>query len=127
MSETTTSAPAVRPSGGRADSAPLLGRATEPTIFELSEPGRTSWQLRTTGIPETALEDLVPALHRPERGDRFPMRQIAERQTAAFAARVFETQRLAAILALEELHCFFRFRRGRQPGSMASFMASRIA
>src|ERR1700684_3743606 len=50
--------------GGRASSAPLLGHDTEPTLFELSQPGRRAWQLRTTGIPEVALEDLVPENHR---------------------------------------------------------------
>jgi len=50
--------------GGRATSAPLLGRATEPTLFELSQPGRRAWQLRTTGVPEWSLEELVPAEHR---------------------------------------------------------------
>ena len=29
--------------GGRATSAPLLGRDTEPTLFELSQPGRRAW------------------------------------------------------------------------------------
>ena len=37
--------------GGRAASAPLLGKETEPTIFELSVPGRSAYQLRTTGVP----------------------------------------------------------------------------
>ncbi len=46
--------------GGRASSAPLLGRDAEPTIFELSQPGRRSWQLRTTGVPEWGVEELVP-------------------------------------------------------------------
>ncbi len=50
--------------GGRALSAPLMGRDAEPTLFELSQPGRRSWQLRTTGVPEVSLEDLVPAEHR---------------------------------------------------------------
>jgi hypothetical protein len=38
--------------GGKASSAPLLGRDAEPTLFELSHPGRRSWSFRTTGIPE---------------------------------------------------------------------------
>ena len=50
--------------GGRATSAPLLGHGTEPTLFELSQPGRRAWQLRTTGVPERPLEELVPAEHR---------------------------------------------------------------
>ena len=47
---------------GRA-SAPLLGRATEPTLFELSHPGRRAWSFRTTGLPEWPAEELVPAEH----------------------------------------------------------------
>ncbi|HUX04212.1 MAG TPA: aminomethyl-transferring glycine dehydrogenase subunit GcvPB [Acidimicrobiales bacterium] len=49
--------------GGRAASAPLMGHETEPTLFELSVPGRTSYQLRTTGVPERPLVDLVGAEH----------------------------------------------------------------
>jgi glycine dehydrogenase subunit 2 len=54
---------AARAPGGRAASAPLLGRATEPTIFELSAPGRRAWSFRTTGLPEWSAEELVPADH----------------------------------------------------------------
>jgi glycine dehydrogenase subunit 2 len=56
----------VRPGGGTAASAPLLGRAAEPTIFELSRPGRSAVQLPTTEIPPVAVDDLVPAEHRRE-------------------------------------------------------------
>ena len=49
--------------GGRAASAPILGHATEPTIFEMSVAGRSAFQLRTTAVPETALADLVPSGH----------------------------------------------------------------
>ncbi|HTZ08566.1 MAG TPA: aminomethyl-transferring glycine dehydrogenase subunit GcvPB [Acidimicrobiales bacterium] len=52
------------PAGGRAASAPLLGHDTEPTLFELSRPGRAAWQLRTTDVPATPLEELVPDAHR---------------------------------------------------------------
>ena len=47
--------------GGRATSAPLMGRDAEPTIFELSAPGRRAWSLRATGVPEWPDDDLVPA------------------------------------------------------------------
>jgi glycine dehydrogenase subunit 2 len=49
--------------GGRAASAPLLGHDAEPTLFELSEPGRRAWQLRTTGVPEVPLQQLLPEAH----------------------------------------------------------------
>ena len=57
-----------RPGSGRRGTgrqrARCSGRDTEPTLFELSEPGRKAWQLRTTGLPELALEELVPEAHR---------------------------------------------------------------
>ena len=53
-----TSAP-----GGRAASIPLMGHETEPTLFELSVPGRSAYQLRTTGVPATPLSDFLPAEH----------------------------------------------------------------
>ncbi len=49
--------------GGRAASAPLLGHEIEPTVFELSVPGRSAFQLRTTGVPATPLRDLILARH----------------------------------------------------------------
>jgi glycine dehydrogenase subunit 2 len=50
-SDTVTDVTPEPAAGGRASSAPLLGRDTEPTLFELSQPGRRSWQLRTTASP----------------------------------------------------------------------------
>ena len=51
----TMPAPAVPGApGGKATSAPLLGRDSEPTLFELSHPGRRAWSFRTTGVPELA-------------------------------------------------------------------------
>ena len=53
---------------------------TEPTIFELSQPGRSSWQLRTTGMPEWDVDELVPAEHRRaefEHGRRRSGRRLA--------------------------------------------------
>ena len=47
--------------GGRAASAPLLGRESEPTIFELSVPGRRSASFRRTAVPEWTAEELLPA------------------------------------------------------------------
>ncbi len=49
--------------GGRAASAPILGNEIEPTIFEMSSPGRSAYQLRTTGVPARPLDELVPATH----------------------------------------------------------------
>ncbi len=49
--------------GGRASSAPLMGHETEPTVFEMSVPGRSAFQLRTTGIPTVPLGELIPSAH----------------------------------------------------------------
>src|SRR5208283_4090258 len=49
--------------GGRAASAPLMGHETEPTLFEMSVPSRSAYQLRTTGVPATPLEELLPSAH----------------------------------------------------------------
>jgi len=58
-----------------------MGRAAEPTIFELSESGRSSYQLRTTGIPERSLADLIPGDHlRPEAP---PLAEVSERDLVA--------------------------------------------
>ena len=48
--------------GGKAASAPLMGQESEPTLFELSHPGRRAWSFRTTGVPELPLDQLVPVL-----------------------------------------------------------------
>jgi len=76
--------------GGRAASAPLLGRDTEPTLFELSEPGRTSWQLRTTGVPEVPLEALVPEPHR--RTLPVELAEVSERDLVGHFTRLSHRQ-----------------------------------
>ena len=59
----TPSAPVRGAPGGRASSAPLLGGDPEPTLVELSRPGRRAWQLPTTGVPVSDMADLVPPAH----------------------------------------------------------------
>jgi glycine dehydrogenase subunit 2 len=76
--------------GGRAASAPLVGRGTEPTIFELSKPGRAGWQLPTTGIPETALDELIPAAHR--RAATVEMAEVSERDLVGHFTRLSHRQ-----------------------------------
>ncbi len=78
------------PAGGRAASAPLLGRDTEPTLFELSEPGRRSWQLRTTGVPDVPLEDLVPEAHR--RTAAVALAEVSERDLVGHFTRLSHRQ-----------------------------------
>ncbi|HTS14801.1 MAG TPA: hypothetical protein VMH24_03980, partial [Candidatus Sulfotelmatobacter sp.] len=76
--------------GGRATSAPLLGRDEEPTLFELGQPGRRAWQLRTTGIPALGVEDLVPAEHRRE--EPVPLAEVSERDLVAHFTRLSHRQ-----------------------------------
>ena len=76
--------------GGKASSAPLLGRDTEPTLFELSRPGRKAWQLRSTAIPEVALEELVPAEHRRE--SPVELAEVSERDLVAHFTRLSHRQ-----------------------------------
>jgi glycine dehydrogenase subunit 2 len=78
------------PAGGRAASAPLLGRDTEPTLFELSEPGRRAWQLRTTGVPDVGLEDLVPEAHR--RSAPVALAEVSERDLVGHFTRLSHRQ-----------------------------------
>ncbi|HTX63176.1 MAG TPA: hypothetical protein VMD28_06030, partial [Acidimicrobiales bacterium] len=79
-----------RAPGGRARSAPLMGRAEEPTLFELSEPGRRSWQLRTSGVPDWSAEELLPEVHRR----RAPVQlvEVSERDLVAHFTRLSHRQ-----------------------------------
>ena len=67
-----------------------MGRAEEPTLFELSEPGRHSWQLRTTGVPEWGAEELVPDAHR--RSEPVPLAEVSERDLVAHFTRLSHRQ-----------------------------------
>src|SRR5665213_2913923 len=95
MSDATQSGSAVSPAvtgapGGKASSAPLLGRDAEPTLFELSHPGRRAWSFRTTGIPEVPVEDLVPEAHR--RSAPVDVAEVSERDLVAHFTRLSHRQ-----------------------------------
>ena len=76
--------------GGRAASAPLMGHETEPTLFEMSVPGRHAYQLRTTGVPAVALADLIPPNHlNPEVVD---IAEVSERDLVAHFTRLSHRQ-----------------------------------
>ena len=76
--------------GGRATSAPIMGRAEEPTVFELSSAGRSAWSFRTTGVPEWGAEELVPAEHlRPE---PVPLAEVSERDLVGHVTRLSARQ-----------------------------------
>jgi glycine dehydrogenase subunit 2 len=76
--------------GGRASSAPLMGRDAEPTLFELSAPGRFAATFRTTGVPEWPAEDLVPAEHLRE--EPTPIAEVSERDLVAHMTRLSHRQ-----------------------------------
>ncbi|HEX2273012.1 MAG TPA: aminomethyl-transferring glycine dehydrogenase subunit GcvPB [Acidimicrobiales bacterium] len=76
--------------GGRSTSAPLMGRDEEPTIFELSSPGRGAASFRTTGVPEWAPEELVGPEHL--RPDPTPVAEISERDLVAHFTRLTHRQ-----------------------------------
>ncbi len=76
--------------GGRATSAPLLGRDAEPTLFELSHPGRHAWSFRTSGVPEVPIDQLVPETHR--RTEPVPLPEVSERDLVAHFTRLSHRQ-----------------------------------
>ena len=76
--------------GGRAASAPLLGHATEPTIFEMSVTGRSAFQLRTTGVPATPLADLIPVAHLNP--DVIDLVEVSERDLVGHFTRLSHRQ-----------------------------------
>src|SRR4051812_1413986 len=76
--------------GGRSTSAPLMGHDDEPTIFELSEPGRTSASFRTTNVPEWTAEDLVPAGFLAQ--EPTPVAEVSERDLVAHFTRLTHRQ-----------------------------------
>ena len=76
--------------GGRAASAPLLGRDEEPSIFEFSVPGRRSYSFRTTGVPEWEPSELVPTDElRPE---PLGVVEVSERDLVAHMTRLAHRQ-----------------------------------
>jgi len=68
--------------GGRAGAAPLMGGRPEPTLLELSVPGRRAWSLPPLDVPEAAI-DL------PELADRPPaLPEVSERDLVAHFTRL---------------------------------------
>jgi len=76
--------------GGRARSAPLLGRDAEPTIFELSVTERSACQLRTTGVPATPLDQLVDPGFLRDEPVRLP--EVSERDMVGHFTRLSHRQ-----------------------------------
>jgi glycine dehydrogenase subunit 2 len=80
----------ARPAGGSARSAPLLGDAGEPTLFELSNHGRRAWSFRTAELPEWTAAELVPAEHL--RGEPVELAEVSERDLVAHFTRLSHRQ-----------------------------------
>ena len=76
--------------GGMAISAPLLGRGTEPTLFELSRPGRRAWQLRSQDLGEAGISELVPKEHLRE--SSLELAEVGERDLVAHFTRLSHRQ-----------------------------------
>jgi glycine dehydrogenase subunit 2 len=76
--------------GGRASSAPLMGREAEPSLFELSVPGRRPATFRTNDLPEWPIEELVPAAFRA--AEPVPLPEVAERDLVAHFTRLTHRQ-----------------------------------
>ncbi|MFZ0170163.1 MAG: aminomethyl-transferring glycine dehydrogenase subunit GcvPB [Acidimicrobiales bacterium] len=76
--------------GGRATSAPLMGRASEPSLFELGEQGRRSASFRTNGLPEWSISELVPERFRA--AEPVALAEVAERDLVAHFTRLTHRQ-----------------------------------
>ena len=79
-----------KPAGGRALSAPLVGHGTEPTLFELSAPGRRASAFRTSDLPSWTREELVPASHL--RQSPVELAEVSERDLVAHFTRLSHRQ-----------------------------------
>ncbi len=75
---------------GRASSAPLMGRDAEPTLFEISVPGRHAYQLRTTDVPARPLAELVPTAHLAEAP--VAIAEVSERDLVGHVTRLSHRQ-----------------------------------
>ena len=90
MSAETVSGPGSAAPGGRALSSPLVGRESEPSLFELSVPGRRAYSLRTTALPEWDAAELVPAEFLAEEPVDLP--EVSERDLVAHFTRLSHRQ-----------------------------------
>lgn len=76
--------------GGQAKSIPLMGTDAEPTLFELSVPGRTAFQLRTTGIEQRPLTELLEPAFLAE--EPVKIAEVSERDLVAHFTRLSHRQ-----------------------------------
>ncbi|MFQ5947920.1 MAG: aminomethyl-transferring glycine dehydrogenase subunit GcvPB, partial [Acidimicrobiia bacterium] len=68
--------------GGRAAAAPLAAAAAEPTLADLSVPGRAAWSLPDLDVPERALQLPEAAF------DELPLPEVSERDLVAHFTRL---------------------------------------
>ena len=76
--------------GGRASSAPVVGRDHEPTVFEFSSPGRRAASFRTTGVPDWEESELVPPQYL--RTEPLELTEVSERDLVAHVTRLTHRQ-----------------------------------
>jgi glycine dehydrogenase subunit 2 len=67
-----------------------MGHDDEPTLFELSHPGRVAASFRTTGVPEWAAKDLIPSEFLAQ--ESAPVAEISERDLVAHFTRLTHRQ-----------------------------------
>jgi glycine dehydrogenase subunit 2 len=72
----------VHEAGGKASASPLVGGGTEPTLHDLSSPGRAAWSLPALDVPEARL-DLPETAGGPP-----PLPEVAERDLVAHFTRL---------------------------------------
>jgi glycine cleavage system P protein (glycine dehydrogenase) subunit 2 len=77
---------------GAARSIPLMGRDEEPTVFELSSPGRRSASFRTTGVPDYGIDELLPGLGALVRDEPADIAEISERDLVGHFTRLTHRQ-----------------------------------
>ena len=83
-------APTAAAPGGKATSAPIMGRDHEPTIFEYSSAGRRAFSFRTTGLPEWSAAELVPEQFLREAP--VDLAEVSERDLVAHVTRLTHRQ-----------------------------------
>ena len=76
--------------GATGRSIPLMGRDSEPTIFELSSTGRKAASFRTTDLPEWTAEDLVPKSFL--RDEALDVAEVSERDLVGHVTRLSHRQ-----------------------------------
>jgi glycine dehydrogenase subunit 2 len=76
--------------GGRATSIPLMGRDAEPTVFELSSPGRRAWSFRDQDLPGWTADELAPAEALADEPAQLP--EVSERDLVGHYTRLTHRQ-----------------------------------